>query len=159
MGSGQPYCQNGKSECWVNLLHMCAKANNPHFTEYVPFAVCVNNNFDTIYANNDHLETVISGVVANCTAGTQIDAGQVLDCWNTDVFHSVMKDTALQTMQHAYTPWVVLTNNSGIPMVVTDVSTPRSLLQAVCNAWKLNGGGSASVKVCSDADSSLIAMV
>eukprot|EP00746_Dinoflagellata_sp_MGD_P014512 gnl/MRDRNA2_/MRDRNA2_131849_c0_seq1.p1 gnl/MRDRNA2_/MRDRNA2_131849_c0~~gnl/MRDRNA2_/MRDRNA2_131849_c0_seq1.p1 ORF type:complete len:230 (-),score=42.75 gnl/MRDRNA2_/MRDRNA2_131849_c0_seq1:132-821(-) len=148
-----PYCQNGASECAVNLLQMCGKWYNPKFTDYVPFAVCLESKWDLIFASVQKGTapnmTVINEVITQCVTGTTIDPKKVLDCFDTDVYHNVMKDTAMQTVEHPQTPWVMVTNKTGTAMTFTgDIKDTNFLLQVVCDAWKFNGGSFSLVQSC-----------
>mmetsp|Transcript_63908 Transcript_63908/g.111349 ORF Transcript_63908/g.111349 Transcript_63908/m.111349 type:complete len:316 (-) Transcript_63908:38-985(-) len=149
-----PYCQNGASGCTVNLLQMCAKRYQPSFLEYVPFALCMETNYRSILGSVKSGTTpnmsFLTSVVKQCVKDTQLDASQVLDCFDTDVYHTVMKDTAMQTVDHTQTPWVLITNKTGAPMVFTgDFTDNDFLLKVVCKAWEFNGGDMALVKDCS----------
>lgn len=153
-----PYCQHGASACTVNLLQMCGKFYNHSFVDYMPFAVCMESSYGTLLsAAQSHSgvipnTTFLSGIVKECVKGTQLDAAKVLDCFDTDVFHTVMQDTAMQTVQHTQTPWVMVTNSTGAPMVFTgDFTNTAFLLDIVCKAWEFNGGEVSLVKECKQA--------
>merc|ERR1711957_1001060 len=93
--------------------------------------------------------TALTEVVTGCANGTKVEPKKVMDCFDTDVFHNVMKDTAKQTVHHTQTPWVMITNVTGIPMIFTgDIKDSNFLLRKVCDAWQFNGGSLEIVKGC-----------
>merc|ERR1719487_1959542 len=93
--------------------------------------------------------TVLSDIVNKCAAGTSIDTYKVIDCFDTDVFHTVMSNTARETVEHTQTPWIMITNRTNVPMVFTgDITDKKFLLQLVCDAWKFNGGDLSLAKGC-----------
>lgn len=143
-----PYCQHGKAECVVNTIQACSKKDEDDWSDYLPFVVCIEENYqsiaDSVKSGLEANDTAINATVKACIpASNGLDAEEVLACYKTQ-YAEVNKESAKNTPFHLGVPYVRITNKSGesFQLAIPDTITEDFLLNAVCDAWKYNGGES-----------------
>lgn len=148
--TGTPYCQHGGAECSVNLLQMCSVNVQANWTKHLPFALCLESKYGEIsksvkYGNTPNM-TVINSTVNECASKNQFDGEAVLKCFNNDAA-KIYENAAKATPPHPGTPYVTITNHSGVSVFDTSDKN-KTLLEAVCDAWTFNGGAFHAVPGC-----------
>jgi len=136
---------------------MCTQEMAVHekmsFFEYMPFIVCLQQNYAQIFqAEPPNGNSTIERVVNSCVKEDAL-ANNVMYCFhNKNMSSPIEVRMAQNTPDDEGMPLVQITNKDGKTSKLdlgnlTEI-TKETLLQAVCDTWEFNGGNRSIVPQC-----------